>query len=104
MILAKEDDAATRDDLELALKEFDAIAKKEGIDVYNNNKPLVSLFTEELVSHAVAKMRKFDISQIPVLKDNKFVGSVDDSAIYQSLVEKPELGDAPISSIMGPPL
>jgi len=26
MILAKEDDAATRDDLEAALKEFDAIA------------------------------------------------------------------------------
>jgi len=69
----------------------------------HNNKPLVSLFTEELVSHAVAKMRKFGISQIPVLKDNKFVGSVDDSAIYQSLVDQPELGDAPISSIMGPP-
>jgi len=69
----------------------------------HENKPLVSLFAEELVSHAVAKMRKFGISQIPVLKDNKFVGSVDDSAIYQSLLDKPELHEVPISSIMGPP-
>ena len=68
----------------------------------HENKPLVSVFAEELVSHAIAKMRKFGISQIPVIKDNQFVGSVDDSAIYQSLVDKPELSDASISSIMGP--
>ena len=68
----------------------------------HENKPLVSVFAEELVSHAIAKMRKFGISQIPVIKDKTFVGSVDDSAIYQSLVEHPELSDAPISSIMGP--
>ena len=73
-------------------------------DIVNGheNKPLVSVFAEELVSHAIAKMRKFGISQIPVMKDNKFVGSVDDGAIYQSLVDHPELSDAPISSIMGP--
>jgi cystathionine beta-synthase len=68
----------------------------------HENKPLVSVFAEELVSHAIGKMRKFGISQIPVLKDNKFVGSVDDSAIYQALVDRPELSDSPISSIMGP--
>lgn len=68
----------------------------------HENKPLVSVFAEELVSHAIAKMRKFGISQIPVIKDNQFVGSVDDSVIYQSLVDKPELSDASISSIMGP--
>ena len=68
----------------------------------HEDKPLVTVFAEELVSHAIAKMRKFGISQIPVIKDNTFVGSIDDSAIYQTLVEKPELRDAPISSIMGP--
>ena len=67
----------------------------------HDDKPLVSVFAEELVSHAIAKMRKFGISQIPVKKDNQFVGSIDDSAIYQTLVDKPELRDAPISSIMG---
>ncbi|NBR14649.1 MAG: pyridoxal-phosphate dependent enzyme [Crocinitomicaceae bacterium] len=67
------------------------------------DKPLVSLYAEELVSHAIAKMRSFGISQIPVMKDGKFVGSVDDSHVYQVLVDAPELRDAPISSIMGAP-
>jgi cystathionine beta-synthase len=67
------------------------------------DKPLVSLYAEELVSHAIAKMRNFGISQIPVMKDGKFVGSVDDSHVYQVLVDSPELRDAPISSIMGEP-
>jgi len=63
--------------------------------------PLVTVFAEELVSHAIAKMRKFGISQIPVMKDNRFVGSIDDSSVYQLLVDDPALRDAPISSIMG---
>jgi cystathionine beta-synthase len=69
----------------------------------NADSPLVTLFAEELVSHAMAKMRKFGISQIPVLKDNAFVGSIDDSHVYQLLVEDPSLRDSPISSIMGAP-
>ena len=67
------------------------------------DRPLITLYAEELVSHAIAKMRKYSISQIPVLKDNKFVGSVDDSHVYQLLVDHPELKDAPISSIMSKP-
>lgn len=67
------------------------------------NTPLVTLFAEELVSHAIAKMRKFSISQIPVMKDGKFLGSIDDSHVYQLLVENPDLRDAPISSIMSAP-
>lgn len=66
----------------------------------HENTPLITVFAEELVSHAIAKMRKFGISQIPVMKDGHFVGSIDDSHVYQLLVEDPELRDAPISSIM----
>ena len=67
------------------------------------DKPLVSLYAEELVSHAIAKMRNFGISQIPVLKDGKFVGSIDDSHVYQLLVDEPSLKNAPISSVMRAP-
>lgn len=71
-------------------------------DMVANHKdePLVSLYSEELVSHAIAKMRKFGISQIPVTKDGSFVGSLDDSHVYQLLVDNPNLRDAPISSVM----
>jgi cystathionine beta-synthase len=67
------------------------------------DQPLVTVFAEELVSHAVAAMRKFGISQIPVLKDGEFVGSVDEQNIYQVLVDNPNLIDAPISSMMQKP-
>ena len=69
----------------------------------HSGKSLVSVYAEELVSHAVAKMRKFSISQIPVMKDDMFVGSLNDSHTYQFLVENPELINAPISSIMQKP-
>tara|TARA_B100001758_G_scaffold243443_1_gene253195 strand:+ start:25 stop:1386 length:1362 start_codon:yes stop_codon:yes gene_type:complete len=69
----------------------------------HKDKPLVTLFAEELVSHAISKMRKFGISQIPVMKEGENVGSVDDRHMYELLVEKPELKDTPISSIMQEP-
>jgi len=68
----------------------------------HQDKPLVSLYAEELVSHAIAKMRNFGISQIPVMKDGNFVGSIDDSHLYELLVDQPELRDAAISSVMRP--
>lgn len=66
----------------------------------HEDQPLVTLFAEELVSHAVAKMRKFGISQIPVMKDGTFVGSIDDNHLYHMLVENPSVIDEPVSSIM----
>lgn len=66
--------------------------------------PLITVYAEELVSHAVDKMRKYYISQIPVLKDGKIAGFVDDNKVYQLLIENPEMKDTPISSIMQPPL
>ncbi len=67
------------------------------------DKSLVAVYAEELVSHAVAKMRKFSISQIPVMKDDMFVGSLNDSHTYQFLIENPDMINAPISSIMQKP-
>lgn len=66
------------------------------------DQPLVTLYAEELLSHAVAKMRKFGISQIPVIKDNQFVGSLDENHLYQLLVEDGTLINQPISKVMQP--
>jgi len=65
--------------------------------------PLVTVFGEELVSHAIDRMRKYSISQIPVLKNGGFVGSLNDHNVYQSLVENPELKDQSITNIMSAP-
>lgn len=75
----------------------------EDLIARHSDQPLVTLYSEELVSHAIMKMRKFNISQIPVLKDGQFVGSLNDSHVYQLLVDDPSLIDTAISKVMQAP-
>lgn len=67
------------------------------------DKPLVALGKRELVSHAVAKMKKFNISQIPVMENGECVGSIDDSHLFQKMIEDPELIHKPIDAVMQKP-
>ncbi len=67
------------------------------------DQPLVSVYAEELVSHAIAKMRKFSISQIPVMRDGTFVGSLDDVHTYQLIVDDASKRDIAISQVMQKP-
>ncbi|MDH7444925.1 pyridoxal-phosphate dependent enzyme [Aquimarina sp. 2201CG14-23] len=66
-------------------------------------KPLVTVKTEELVSHAIERMRKFQISQIPVQDSEGFVGSVDESALFTAFLDNKNTGDTPIREIMNDP-
>lgn len=66
----------------------------------HNDQPLVTVYGEQLISHAIESMRKYSISQIPVMKDGTFAGSLDDSKVYQMLIDNPTLRDAPVSTIM----
>ena len=70
----------------------------------HKNNPLVTVGVEELVSHAVAKMRAHKISQIPVTKDGEFVGLIDETTLINQIVGDQELKDEPIGKIMGPKL
>ncbi|MDO6675070.1 pyridoxal-phosphate dependent enzyme [Tenacibaculum sp. 1_MG-2023] len=65
------------------------------------DKPLVTVQTEELVSHAIERMRAFKISQIPVRDVNGFVGSVDESTLLHSYLEDKNIAEKPIKDIMG---
>lgn len=65
------------------------------------DEPLVSVQTEELVSHAIERMRAFKISQIPVKDINGFVGSVDEAALLRSFLEDKNIADKPIKDVMG---
>tara|TARA_R110002073_G_scaffold40547_1_gene114809 strand:- start:17216 stop:18577 length:1362 start_codon:yes stop_codon:yes gene_type:complete len=66
----------------------------------NKDKPLVTVKTEELVSHAIDRMRQFDISQMPVEDSNGFVGSVDESDLFKLFFEDKNIADRPIKDIM----
>ncbi|MFY0629441.1 MAG: pyridoxal-phosphate dependent enzyme [Flavobacteriaceae bacterium] len=65
------------------------------------DKPLLTVRTEELVSHAIERMREFKISQIPVEDVNGFVGSVDESALLHHYIEDKNIAEKPIREVMG---
>lgn len=77
----------------------------KAIDVIKEHvdKPLITVRTEELVSHAIDRMRKYKISQIPVIDINGFVGSVDETDLFQSFVNDKNVADKPIKDVMGKP-
>ena len=65
---------------------------------------LVTANVNDMIGDVVAKMRKFDISQIPVVNnDGTFVGSLNDSHLYSKLIEHPELKSEKIAGVVQPP-
>lgn len=64
---------------------------------------LITVKSSELVSHAILKMQQYDISQIPVMEGDEFVGSLDDSKLFQMIVSDPAAGDKLVKDVMGKP-
>lgn len=79
------------------------ITKAEDLIKDHADKPLVIVRTEELVSHAIERLRKYKISQIPVIDTHGFVGSIDETDLFRSYVEDKDIAEKPIREIMGKP-
>ncbi|WP_417358692.1 pyridoxal-phosphate dependent enzyme [Flavobacterium sp.] len=79
------------------------LTKAEDLIKDHADKPLVVVRTEELVSHAIERLRKYKISQIPVIDTNGFVGSVDETDLFRSYVEDKDIAEKPIREVMGKP-
>ncbi|OIQ21056.1 MAG: cystathionine beta-synthase [Flavobacterium sp. MedPE-SWcel] len=65
------------------------------------DKPLMVARTEELVSHAIERMRKHKISQVPVMDVTGFVGSVDETDLFDSYLEDKDIAEKPLKDVMG---
>jgi cystathionine beta-synthase len=78
---------------------------KTAADITKNNaeRPLVTVQTEELVSHAIERMKTFKISQIPVKDIHGFVGAIDESILLQYFITDKNIAEKPIKEIMGKP-
>jgi cystathionine beta-synthase len=79
------------------------VTKAEDVIKDHIDRPLIVARTEELVSHAIERMRKYKISQIPVMDVSGFVGSLDESDLFQSFVQDKNSAERPIKEIMGSP-
>ncbi len=68
----------------------------------NEGSPHALIFAtpDELVRDALAKMNEHGVTQIPVLEDNKSVGSLKESRVLTHLLEDRDLLDAKVSEIM----
>ncbi|HTO34647.1 MAG TPA: pyridoxal-phosphate dependent enzyme [Flavobacterium sp.] len=78
-------------------------SKAEDLIKSHIDNPLVIARTEELVSHAIERMKKHNISQIPVIDITGFVGSIDETTLFKSYLEDKSIADKPIKDIMGKP-
>jgi cystathionine beta-synthase len=79
------------------------VTKAEDVIKNHIDKQLIVVRTEELVSHAIERMRKYNISQIPVVDISGFVGSVDETDLFRSYVADKNVAEKPIKEVMGKP-
>ncbi len=78
---------------------------KTALDLVNRHvdKPLVTIGSEELLSHAIDKLKKYDISQIPVTNSGDFVGSIDEHSIFNTISNGHSTTGMRVRDVMGPP-
>src|SRR5689334_13103923 len=63
---------------------------------------LCSLDSNEPVEHAVRVMSEHDFSQISITRDNRLVGSLNETHLYEELVRQPGVKAQPVETIMQP--
>ncbi|MBO0728981.1 MAG: cystathionine beta-synthase [Acidimicrobiaceae bacterium] len=72
--------------------------------------PLVHVHPGETVRDAIAVMREYQVSQLPVIKAEpplalaEVVGTVSDRDLLERALSDPSVIDAPVSTVMAPPL
>jgi len=78
---------------------------QNALDLIGNHKDkdLVTATPGELIGNVIMRMKNFNISQIPVIRDGQFVGSVNDTDLFRRLIETPDLKLHPVEEIMGEP-
>jgi len=81
----------------------DKLTNADDLIQAHQKRPLVNVRTEELVQHAIERMRKYQISQIPVIDSTGFVGSVDEGNLLKLYFNDKNIADKPIKDVMQEP-
>jgi cystathionine beta-synthase len=75
-------------------------------DVLRSKAPLPPLITvqhDEPVKNALDLLRKYEISQVPVMRGHEQVGSVNDVGVMQAVFDHNDIVHEPVSAVMGRP-
>ena len=78
---------------------------QNALDLIENHKDkkLITAAPGELIGNVINRMKQFNISQLPIIKDGNFVGSVNDTELFQNLIENPALKLNAIEEVMDSP-
>jgi cystathionine beta-synthase len=63
--------------------------------------PLLTVQVDDTVQTALDLLRKYEISQIPVMKGHEQVGSINDVGVMQSVFDHSDILHQPVSEVMG---
>ena len=75
-------------------------------DVLRSKRPLPPLITvkdTDVVKDALDLLRKYEISQIPVMRANEQIGSINDVAVMQAVFDQADIIHKPVAEVMGRP-
>ena len=84
------------------LEETKFATAKDIIRHRNGLSGLLTIDQSMKIGDAIALMSEKGIDQVPVIGEDRFVGSLSDSKILGSLIENPGLKDRPVFEVMGP--
>jgi cystathionine beta-synthase len=75
-------------------------------DVLRSKEPLPPLITvnvDDVVKDALDLLRRYEISQMPVMRGTEIAGSINDVAVMQAVFDRSDLLHKPVSEVMGRP-
>lgn len=71
-------------------------------DIVSSRQKLISLDVNDKVSQAVKVMKQNDFSQIPVTREKRIIGALNETVLFEKLMANPDLKNGPVSEIMVP--
>ncbi len=63
--------------------------------------PMITIADDDVVRNALDLLRRYEISQLPVLRGSTIVGSINDVAVMQAVFDRSDLLHKPVREVMG---
>jgi cystathionine beta-synthase len=82
----------------LEVKSFRDIVSSRG-----TKQRLISVSPDQPISDAVNLMRKYEIEHIPVIEQDRIVGSISENGIFQKMFSDPNIKEHIINEVIEPP-
>ena len=76
---------------------------KDIVSARGSKQKLIGINGHNLVSEAVALMRKYEIEHIPVFEDEKLIGSISENGLFQKLFSNPEIKETQVITVIENP-